>query len=131
MATLITITMLVDLENKDAANAYLADRFQQLVKTLEDGGETDIIDWGITRAADVCEELNDAIANDTYSPGDFNKSWIISSATANHGRGISYWNSSIGWTAKIAATKYDCITAKGLLESFQENCPDAFIQMVD
>lgn len=66
MAHTVTVTILVD----EAEESNVTDSINEMLRKhwVENGGN--VIDWAIDHSGEVCEEMNDSIANGTYEEGD-------------------------------------------------------------
>ena len=103
MAQILTIRVLLDAEEDVAKKEIDALLREHCTKT-----GSSLIDWEQSDIHPVCDEVDDAIANETYPNGlAFDEFVIYSSSEFQAGTG--FWSDTLsGWTSFEFATRVDC-----------------------
>lgn len=94
MAHLMTIKVLVDDDALPKLESLIADH-------------PSVIDSQVAGCDEIAAELEDAIVNDTYSPGDAFKAWVLFSPSADEAGLPAYWPVEYGWGDVNLATRYE------------------------
>lgn len=112
MALLVKIEVLIDETDANLAIAHLE---QALSTASQPAGEYDgswLVDWSIDLPSPVHEEINDSIVNKTYQRGDFQKDFVIFSASEARASDdcAGFWSNEYGWTILDLATRFSAVT---------------------
>lgn len=102
MAQILTIRVLLDAEEDVAKKEIDALLREHCTKT-----GSSLIDWEQSDIHPVCDEVDDAIANETYSNGLAFEEFVIYSSSEFQA-GTGYWSDTDGWTTFDRATRIDC-----------------------
>lgn len=93
-----TVEILVEAADESDADT----KVQAIFESIE---ESSVLDFQIKQTEEAANELVDAIANHTYTAGDFCKDWLLFSEKAET-LGFGYYNTSYGWVDKNLATRF-------------------------
>ena len=100
MAYIVTLKILVDLDEAKAEKCVV-----QLLTP-----EPCVIDYQVVALERTADELDDSLVNETYSPGDAFRNWVLFSRTeADAFEGDGYWSNEYGWGSVDLATRFDPI----------------------
>jgi hypothetical protein len=110
MAHIATIKILIDDQDEARVIEGLNEMLQTAASPIDEAEPFQrIVDWEIEAANPAHIELDDSIANEAYEKGDFQRDWVLFSASeaSANGDGAGYWSNSFGWTTLDLATKFD------------------------
>lgn len=100
MAKFVTIHLLLNDDNEAAIEGGIAAMVSMADKDW-------LIDHEVDLARDCPTEIADAIDNETYSPGDAFKPYILYSLEeATRSDGAGFWSNTYGWTTRDLATRF-------------------------
>lgn len=129
MAQIVTIQVLVDID-PEVFDFDKATKRESLQKIVDAGTNGDCVD-SIVTAERVIPELDDAICNDTYTPGDaFRASAMLFSRGLHetHGDDMAWYSAELrGWVSKNDATRIKPVESEAHLlkaETWAKFAPD-------